>query len=81
MTRESFQRFVSEIKARKIRKTLALYISISISILGVTNLFTGVYHLPAVLFDGALILALCGLPGAVLFAWLHGHESPRKIRP
>jgi len=78
--RSSFLRkFFGEIKARKVRKKVAIYASAVLTILGVTNLFSGVYHLPPVLFDAVLVFLLCGLPCVILSAWIHGAEGRQKI--
>ncbi len=72
--------FWEQVKARKIRRTAAIYTSTAITILGVENLFAGVYHLPRQIFDALLVLLLCGFPGACIAAWYHEAEGKQRIR-
>jgi TolB-like protein/Tfp pilus assembly protein PilF len=76
----SLAKLYGEIKTRKVRQKLAIYLSAALTILGVTNLFSGVYHLPAVIFDVVLVIFLCGFPCAVTAVWLHGAEVRQKFR-
>jgi len=75
----ALRQFVTELKARKVRKNLAIYLSASLTLLGVVNLFSGVYQLPGVIFDIGLILLVCGLPCAALFAWIHGSDERHRF--
>ncbi|MFA5804049.1 MAG: tetratricopeptide repeat protein [Melioribacteraceae bacterium] len=76
----SFKQLYQEIKTRKLRKTLIIYISSGITVLGVVNLFSGVYHLPMILFDCILTVIICGIPSAIVFAWHHNLEGKQKIQ-
>jgi len=69
-----------QLKRRKVKKTVAIYTSTGLTVLGVTNLFAGVYQLPRALFDCILVLVVCGLPSACIVAWFHGREGKQKIQ-
>jgi eukaryotic-like serine/threonine-protein kinase len=75
----ALRRFYAEITVRKVRRRLMIYLSAAISILGVINLFSGVYSLPPALFDGALAVLLCGIPCAIATAWIHGPEGRQRV--
>ncbi len=67
--------FFAELKARKVRRTLAIYMSSALTAIGIVRLFTDVYKLPAWLFPLVVTLLTCGLVSAFLFAWYHGKEG------
>lgn len=79
-TQETPGTFWDQVKERKLRKRLAIYVSTALSILGVSNLFRTVYQLPTTFFNIILILLVCGLPTALLIAWYHGGRERQKIR-
>ena len=68
-----------EIKNRKIKKFLAIYISSSITLLGLVHLVSFRYHLPAFIFDSLLVILLFGIINAFIFGWYHGKEGKQKI--
>ena len=76
----SLKQIFQEIKTRKLRKTLIIYITSGITALGVVNLFSGVYHLPMVLFDCVLVAIICGIPSTIVYAWHHNLEGKQKIQ-
>lgn len=76
----SFNQLYQEIKTRKLRKTLLIYISSGITLLGVVNLFSGVYHLPMILFDCVLTVIICGIPSTLVYAWHHNVKDKQKIQ-
>lgn len=76
----SFNQLYQEIKTRKLGKTLIIYFSSGITILGVVNLFSGVYHLPMILFDCVLTVIVCGTPATLVYAWHHNLEGKQKIQ-
>lgn len=76
----SFNKIYQEIKTRKLRKTLIIYITSGITALGVVNLFSGVYHLPMFLFDCVLAVIICGIPSAIVYAWYHNIDDKQKIQ-
>jgi TolB-like protein/Tfp pilus assembly protein PilF len=78
-TLSALRRFYAEITLRKVRKRLMIYLSAALTILGVINLFSGVYGLPPALFDGALAVLLCGIPCAIATAWIHGPEGRQRV--
>lgn len=72
--------FFNEIKDRKVRKYLAIYISACITALGLVHLFSFRYHLPSYIFDTLLVLLIFGLVNIFLFAWYHGKEGKQKVK-
>jgi adenylate cyclase len=70
-----------EIKARKIRKWVAIYLSTGLTILGVTNLFGSRYNLPSFIFDLILVILVFGLISVIILAWFHGKEEHQKVTP
>jgi TolB-like protein/Flp pilus assembly protein TadD len=78
--RNSLAAFYGEIKRRKVRQRFAIYFSAALTTLGVTNLFSSVYHLPAIVFDAILAVLLCGFPPALVSAWFHGSEGSQRFR-
>ncbi len=73
--------FAKEIKDRKIRKYLAIYISSCITAIGLTHLFSLRYHLPTFILDSLLIFVLLGTLSVLILAWFHGKEGTQKIKP
>lgn len=71
----------AELKARHVRKTLAIYMSSALTAIGIVRLFTDVYGLPPRFFPVAVTLATCGLFNAFVFAWFHGKEGRQPFRP
>ena len=76
----TLKQIYQEVKTRKLRKTLIIYISSGITVLGVVNLFSGVYHIPMIIFDCVLSVIVCGIPSALVFAWHHNLEGKQKIQ-
>jgi len=72
--------FFNEIKDRKVRKYLAIYISACITTLGLVHLFSFRYHLPSYIFDTLLVLLIFGLVNIFLFAWYHVKEGKQKVK-
>jgi hypothetical protein len=64
-----------QLKRLKVRKTVAIYTSRRLTVLGVKNLFAGVYQLPEALIDHPLVLPVCGIPSACIVAWFHGGKG------
>lgn len=71
---------LNEIKERKIRKSLAIYVSAGITSIGLVHLFSLRYKLPTYIFDSLLIILLFGLISVSIFAWFHGKEGKQKFR-
>ena len=73
-------KLIEEIKVRKIRKWLAIYVSTGITIVGVTNLISTRYNWSTYIFDIILFTLLFGIAGVIVFAWFHGKEGKQKIK-
>ncbi len=76
----SLQTFLIEVRQRKVRQRLTIYLSAALTILGVVELFSNEYKLPRALFDLTLITLLCGIPCAFTSAWIHGSQGAQRIR-
>jgi TolB-like protein/Tfp pilus assembly protein PilF len=72
--------FIKEIKERKVRKWLAIYLSTAITTIGVTHLLSLRYNLPNYIFDIVFFTILFGIPGTAISAWFHGKEGRQKIK-
>jgi len=72
--------FLDEIKERKIRKWLAIYISTAITTIGITHLISLRYNLPDYYFDIVFFTLLFGIIGTAIFAWFHGKEGKQKFK-
>ncbi len=72
--------FISELKARKIRKWVAIYISTAITIIGVTNVISNRYSWPAYIFDFIFFSILFGFATTLIIAWFHGKEGRQKLK-
>src|ERR1035437_38573 len=70
-----------EIKARKIRKWVAIHLSTGLTILGVANLIGSRYNLPPFIFDLILVILVFGLISVIILAWFHGKEEHQKVAP
>src|ERR1035437_6920239 len=70
-----------EIKNRKIRKWVTIYLSTGLTILGVTNLLGSRYNLPSFIFDLILVILVFGLISVIMLAWFHGKEEHQKANP
>lgn len=69
-----------EIKERKVRKWLTIYLSSAVTIIGVTHLFSLRYRFPDYIFDITLILLLFGIGTTAIIAWFHGKEGRQKLK-
>jgi TolB-like protein len=72
--------FIKEIKDRKIRKWLAIYISTAITTIGVVHLLSIRYKLSDYIFDTVFFTLLFGIVGTAILAWFHGKEGKQKVR-
>ena len=70
-----------EVKARKIRKWVAIHLSTGLTILGVINLIGSRYNLPFFIFDLVLFISIFGLISVIILAWFHGKEEHQKVTP
>ena len=78
--KNALKNFIDEIKARKVRKTLAIYVSSALSTIGIIRLFMDVYGLPREVFPIAVTVLTCGIASAFVFAWYHGGLQENPIR-
>ncbi len=69
-----------EIKDRKIKKWLAIYISSAITIIGLVNLFSSRYNFPQYIFDILVIIVLFGFISVFFISWFHGKEGSQEIK-
>ncbi len=75
------KKLIEEIKTRKIRKWLAIYISTAITIMGVVHLLSLRYGWPSYIFDTVIITLGFGFLGTALIAWFHGEVGRQKLKP
>ncbi len=71
--------FFNELKARNVRKTMAIYVSSALTGIAVIKLFLDAYALPAVIFPIVVTIFSCGFVSAFVFAWYHGNEGTQKF--
>jgi TolB-like protein/lipoprotein NlpI len=74
------QKFFEELKSRKVRRILAIYISSALTSIGVLRLFSEAYNIPTSIFPVVVTLLTFGLLSAFVFAWHHGKEGPHKFQ-
>ena len=72
--------FITEIRERKLRKWLAIYVSTAITTIGVVHLLSIRYQFPNYIFDLAFFTLLFGLGTGFLISWYHGKEGKQKIK-
>lgn len=77
---KELKKLFEEIKIRKIRKWLAIYISSAITIMGVVHLLSIRYSWPSFVFDIVIITLGFGILGTTLIAWFHGKEGRQKLK-
>ncbi len=68
-----------ELNKRKFRKWTTIYISTSITIIGVANVFSGRYNWPTYIFDILVITLLFGFASSLIIIWFHGESKNQKI--
>jgi eukaryotic-like serine/threonine-protein kinase len=71
---------LGELKARNVRRTLAIYLSSALTTVGIVKLSTEVYNLSATIFTVAVVFLTCGVATAFLVAWYHGSQGSQKIQ-
>jgi TolB-like protein len=74
------RRFFEELKARKVRRTLAIYVSSALTAIAVLRLFSEAYNIPTSIFPIVVTLLTFGLLSAFVFAWHHGKEGPHRLQ-
>ena len=75
----SLKQFFAEAKSRKLTRMATIYLSASLTTLGVVNLFSSQYHLSPIIFDVALTLLACGFPAALINSWFHGQPDKQRV--
>jgi TolB-like protein len=73
-------KIIKELKDRKVRKYLGIYISGCVTVIGLMHLFSLRYSLPAYIFDTLLILVMFGILSVLIIAWNHGKVGKQKTR-
>jgi hypothetical protein len=71
---------LQQVKERKLRKWLTIYISTALTILGTIHLFSLRYQFPSFIFDIPLVILIFGLFTIIVIAWYHGKDGQQKIR-
>jgi len=74
------KKLLNEIKTRKIPKWITIHISTSLTTIGAINLIGSKYNFPPEIFDIAFIIAVCGLPITIVFAWFHTAHQNQKFK-
>ena len=72
-------RFFDEIKNRRVRKWLAAYLSVAVTVIGVVNVLSNRYNLSSKLFDTLLVTLSFGLLSILLISWFHGEPGKQKF--
>ncbi len=75
------KRLLDNIKEKKIGKWVTVYLSTSVTLIGVVHLFSIRYHLSSTLFDVLLTVLVSGLFFIVIIAWYHGEQGRQKFKP
>ena len=70
---------LAELKARRVRKTMAIYVSSALTGIGVAKIFLEINVLPPVVLPVLVGVLTCGVGSALVFAWYHGVEGPQKF--
>ena len=71
---------MEELKARKVRRTLAIYVSSALTAIAVLRLFSEAYSIPTSIFPIVVTLLTFGVPSAFVFAWYHRKEGTQKFQ-
>lgn len=74
------KQLVEELKARNVRKAMAIYTSSGLTAVGIVKLFSEVYRLPSTLFTIVVVFLTCGFASAFAVAWYHGAGGKQRIR-
>ncbi len=71
---------LEQLKVRRVRKTMAIYMSAAVTTIGIVKIFLEVYPIPSVILPVLVTVLTCGIGSAFVFAWYHGGEGPQKFR-
>lgn len=74
------KKLFKEIKERRLRKWLGIYISTCITVIAMTHLFSLRYHFPRYIFDILIIVVSFGFLTVLVAAWYHGKEDRQKVK-
>jgi len=66
-------------KGRRLSHTAAIYVSSSLTLLGVTDLMSRHYGFSFKLFDSVLAVLICGFPAALVFSGRHSPPGKQKF--
>jgi TolB-like protein/Tfp pilus assembly protein PilF len=68
-----------QMKERRVRKTMAIYVSSAVSAIGIIKIFLEVNVLPPIVLPVVVGVLTCGIGSALVFAWYHGGEGSQKF--
>lgn len=71
-------KFIAELKERRLGQTLVVYLGTGWVVIEALNFFIEKFELGKSLFNVIFILALCGLPVALLVGWFHGKPGIQR---
>jgi len=71
--------FFAELKARKVRRTLAIYLGSALTTIGIIKLFAETFKFSTSFMPVVVIILTCGLGNAFVFAWFHGKEGAQRF--
>ncbi|MFN0158107.1 MAG: tetratricopeptide repeat protein [Bacteroidota bacterium] len=74
------QTFISELRSRNVRKTMTIYLSSALTIIGVVKLFIDAYGLSGQIFPVIVTILTCGTISAFIFAWYHGKSGAQRFQ-
>jgi adenylate cyclase len=70
---------IAELKERKVGQTLVLYLGGAWVAIEAINFFAEKFELDRLVFTISFILALAGIPVAIVISWFHGRHGEQKI--
>ncbi len=77
-TPQSRKTIIGELRGRDVRKTMAIYLSASLTTIGIIKLFTEVYELPSALFPVVVTVLTVGAANAFLYSWTKSRTPNRR---
>jgi TolB-like protein/Tfp pilus assembly protein PilF len=76
----SLHTFLIEIRERRLRRVLGIYVGIALPVIGIANMLESRYALSPVWFDRLLVLLVFGLLFAAVAGWYHGKEGSDRFQ-
>jgi len=76
----TLHRLLDEIRSRKLRRALAIYVGVALPLVGIANMLENRYALPHIWFDRLLIVLAFGFVSTLVVAWYHGKEKVQRFR-